>query len=163
MKLKSQKKGKKTNDLSNEKRIDDPKKLEFYQDMFYLLQTEPRYLAKILYLVQPDQMESFLETTVLTLFGDSFSPREELLLLKLFQKAIEVEMSVIKNVGDFLTVDSVVPKMVVTYNRRKLGLDYLKKILSPILNTIIKRDDLNFELNPTIVYGQLINEKEMKT
>eukprot|EP01098_Paradermamoeba_levis_P003688 TRINITY_DN1650_c0_g1_i3.p1 TRINITY_DN1650_c0_g1~~TRINITY_DN1650_c0_g1_i3.p1 ORF type:complete len:454 (+),score=145.55 TRINITY_DN1650_c0_g1_i3:133-1494(+) len=160
MKLKSQKKHKNN---ANEKRIDDPKKLEYYQDMFYLLQTEPRYLAKILYMVQSDQMESFLETTILTLFGEAFSPREELLLLKLFQKAIEVELSVIKNVGDFLTAESVVPKMVVTYNRRKLGLDYLKKILSPILTSVIRRDDLSLELNPTIVHGQIISEIEIKT
>lgn len=32
-----------------------------------------------------EQMESFLDTVILTLFGDAFSPREEYLILKLFQ------------------------------------------------------------------------------
>jgi len=58
--------------------------------MFYLLQTEPRYLAKCVYLIQPEEMDSFLETTILTLYGDAFSPREEFLILRLFQVNIMV-------------------------------------------------------------------------
>jgi hypothetical protein len=30
--------------------------IENYQDLFYLLQTEPRYLARVVYLVSPDQV-----------------------------------------------------------------------------------------------------------
>src|SRR4051794_24029158 len=56
-----------------------------YQNLFYLLQTEPKYLANLVYLMQPEQMESFLDTVILTLYGDAFSPREEYLILKLFQ------------------------------------------------------------------------------
>jgi len=165
IKLKSQKKkGAKAEQMNANQNKLDAKKLEYYQDAFYLLQTEPRYLAKIIFLVQPDQMESFLETVILTLFGENFFPREELLLLKLFQKAIEFEFALIKNVSDFLTGGSVLPTMVVTYNRRKPGMEYLKKALSPIMKRIIsKADDLNFELNPSVIHHQLINEMEIRT
>jgi hypothetical protein len=61
------------------------KRLEHYQDLFYILQTEPIYLANCIYVVNPAQLESFLETVILTLFGDAFSPREEYLVLSLFQ------------------------------------------------------------------------------
>ena len=64
-------------------------------------------------------MESFLETTILTLYGDAFSPREEFLVLKLFQLAMQHEISVIQHASDFLQSETVVPKMIVTYNRRK--------------------------------------------
>lgn len=33
----------------------------------------------------PEQMEAFLDTVILTLYGDAFSPREEFLILRLFQ------------------------------------------------------------------------------
>src|SRR3989338_3057904 len=92
---------------------------QFYQELFYLLQTEPKYLAKCVYHVQPEQMDSFLDTTILTLYGDAFSPREEYLILSLFKLAIKNEISKINSLSDFLKANTVVPKMVITYNRRK--------------------------------------------
>eukprot|EP01097_Dermamoeba_algensis_P011632 TRINITY_DN906_c0_g1_i1.p1 TRINITY_DN906_c0_g1~~TRINITY_DN906_c0_g1_i1.p1 ORF type:complete len:553 (+),score=155.09 TRINITY_DN906_c0_g1_i1:898-2556(+) len=54
--------------------------------------------------------------------------------------------------------------MVVTYNRRKPGIEYLKKVLSPIMKQIIgKADELNFELNPVTIHSQMINEMEIRT
>ena len=58
---------------------------QHYSNLFYLLHTEPKYLATLVYLMKADQMESFLDTVILTLYGDAFSPREEYLILKLFQ------------------------------------------------------------------------------
>jgi len=155
--LKSNKKVSTNNDLL------DARKLEHYQNLFYLLQTEPRYLAKCVYLVNAEQMESFLETTILTLYGDAFTPREEYLILKLFQLAIQHEISIIKQAGDFLAGDTVVPKMVITYNRRKLGLEYLRKTVAPLLNSVIDQTDLVFELNPLFIYNNMINDEEIKT
>jgi len=114
------------------------------------MQTEPRYLAKCVYLMNAEQMESFLETTILTLYA--FTPREEFLILKLFRLAIQHEMSIIKHLSDFLGGDSVVPKMVITYNRRKQGLEYLKKTLSPLLLNLVEKSDLNLELHPLNIY-----------
>lgn len=71
-------------------------------------------------------------------------------------------MSAIKKVSDFLKADSVVPKMVITYNRRKQGLDFLKTVLTPLLKEVVSKD-FNLELKPSIVYQQMINEEEIKT
>ncbi|EGG17353.1 RasGTPase-activating protein [Cavenderia fasciculata] len=142
--------------------INDPKKLEAYQNLFYLLQTEPKYLAGLVYLVQPEQMESFLSTVILTLFGDAFTPREEFLLLSLYRLSVQKEMSNIATVGDFLKADTVVPKMIITYNKRKQGTDYLKAVIGPILANVIKQD-LNLELKPSAVYISIISENEIRT
>lgn len=136
------------------------RKMEHYQNLFYLLQTEPKYLANLVYLMQPEQMEAFLDTVILTLFGDAFSPREEFLILRLFQLSIEKEMSVIKNVSDFLKADSVVPKMVIAYNRRKQGSEFLKSVLGPLLKNFITKD-LNLELKPQNIYQAMINDREI--
>lgn len=164
--LEKKKKKKKKEEEEEEVQWDlkkDPRKLEFYQELFYLLQTEPRYLAKCVYLVQPEQMDSFLDTTILTLYGDAFSPREEFLILKLFQLAIKNEISKIKSLSDFLKANTVVPKMVITYNRRKQGLEYLRTTLGPLLKVVMEKKDLSLELNPMLIYTSMINEMEIKT
>jgi Ras GTPase-activating-like protein IQGAP2/3 len=56
-------------------------------------------------------MDNFLETVLLTLYGDAFSPREEYLILELFRFSLNNEMKNVKNVRDFLKADSVVPQV----------------------------------------------------
>ncbi|EGC29378.1 Ras GTPase-activating protein [Dictyostelium purpureum] len=142
----------------------DQKQIESYQNLFYLLQTEPHYLAKLVTLIQADQMEDFLDTVFLTLFGDAFTPREEFLILSLFRLAIGQEMSRIKSAGDLLSVESVVPKMIITYTRRKQGHEFLKQIIAPILeNNVVNAPDLNLELNAVQVYQNMISEQEIQT
>jgi Ras GTPase-activating-like protein IQGAP2/3 len=141
----------------------DAKRLEVYQHLFYLLQTEPHYLAKLVTLVQPDKMEQFLETVILTLFGDAFSPREEFLILSLFNLAIGQEMNAMKSVGDLLSVDSVVPKMIIAYNHRKQGHDFLKQIIAPVLDSVTNIVELNLELNAVQVYQAMITDVEIQT
>lgn len=42
--------------------------------------------------------------------------------------------------------------MVITYNRRKQGLEYLRTTLGPLLKSVMERSDLNLELFPVLVY-----------
>lgn len=139
----------------------EPRKIANYQDMFYLLQTQPRYLARMIYMVNPDQMETFLDTTILTLYGDAYSPREEFLILRFFQLAIQHEISVISNLRDFMALETVVPKMVITYNRRKAGFEYLKRTFREPLEKFMKLE-INSEINPMTIYTQMINEEEIR-
>ncbi|EFA81719.1 RasGTPase-activating protein [Heterostelium album PN500] len=158
------KKSKKKKTDGNENVNLDGKQIESYQNLFYLLQTEPHYLAKLVTQVQADQMDSFLDTVILTLFGDAFSPREEFLILSLFRLAIGQEMSGIKSAGDLISVDSVVPKMIITYTRRKQGHEFLNQIIAPILeNHVINAPDLNLELNAVQIYQNMISEQEIQT
>jgi len=142
----------------------DPKKLEAYQALFYLLQTDPKYLARCVYMVNPQQLESFLHTVILTLFGDSFSPREEFLILRLLQLSIEREVSAIKSLGDFISgkAETIVPKMMSSYNRRQQGTDYLKKMLPPVVKKTLELEQI-LEMNPKSVYVAMINQDELSS
>lgn len=115
-------------------------------------------------MINPQQLENFLETVILTLFGDTDSPREEFLILSLFRLAMEREISVIKNLGDFIggQSETVLPKMINSYNKRKQGLNYLKKTVAPILEKFIK-NNVNLEFNPKQVYHAMIGEYEIRT
>lgn len=50
-----------------------------------------------------------------------------------------------------MKANTVVPKMVITYNRRKQGLEYLKTVLGPLLKGVMEKTDLNLELHPSLV------------
>lgn len=66
-------------------------KISQYQHLFYLLQTEPSYLARLMYHMNKKPANGatavngskLLETSVLALFGYAQNSREEYLLLKL--------------------------------------------------------------------------------
>jgi hypothetical protein len=141
----------------------DPKKVEAYQELFYLLQAESRYVAKLVYLVNIDEVQHFLDTVLITLYGAAFSPREEYLLLRLFQASIKNEMQVIKDIRGFIQAETVVPKMVITYNRRKQGVDYLKEVLGPLVKKVMEKGKLNLDLNPKLIYQKMITETEIRT
>lgn len=134
-----------------------------YQHLFYLLQTEPKYLAKIVYLISMGQLESFLETVILTLFGDVYSPREEYLLLQLLQAALEQEIGTYKDIGGFLESNTVIAKMIVAYNRREQGQEYLVKTLAPVLQRFIQVKDLELEISPLKVLNSILAEEETRS
>ena len=65
-------------------------RLVLYQQLFYLLQTQPSYFSKLLFMMSKtglftDRMKKQIENSVLTIFGYAQNSREEYLLLKLFK------------------------------------------------------------------------------
>ena len=74
--------------LSKEKRD----MLEAYQHLFYLLQTNPTYLAKLIFAMPQSRTTKFMESVILTLYNYAANQREEYLLLKLFKTALEEEI-----------------------------------------------------------------------
>lgn len=65
------------------------RKLELYQQLFYLLQTRPEYLSRMFSRIASDKAfdkhRKLVERVTLTLFGYGQDRREDYLLLKLFQ------------------------------------------------------------------------------
>ncbi|KAJ6247498.1 patterned expression site [Anaeramoeba flamelloides] len=138
------------------------KVLEHYQYLFYLLQTQPKYLARALYLIKPEDLEEFAQTMTLTLFGYAFSPREEYLLLNLFSLAIKEQVKRQKKPGEFISEDPAIAKMFVFYFRRFQYQSFLKELLEPVLKSVIKETKI-LELNTTKLYKVMINEEETRT
>lgn len=68
------------------------RKLELYQQLFYLLQTKPDYLSGLFIRITSDQSleknRKLVERVTLTLFGYGQDRREDYLLLKLFQVSL---------------------------------------------------------------------------
>jgi Ras GTPase-activating-like protein IQGAP1 len=71
-------------------------RLEAYQHLFYLLQTNPTYLARLIFAMPQSRTTKFMESAVLTLYNYASNQREEYLLLKLFKTALEEEIKLEK-------------------------------------------------------------------
>ena len=67
-------------------------RMEAYQHLFYLLQTNPTYLAKLIFEMPQDKTTKFMESVIYSLFNYGSNVREEYLLAKLFKTALEEEI-----------------------------------------------------------------------
>ncbi|KAJ2523382.1 iqgap- protein [Coemansia sp. RSA 2049] len=161
------------------------RRLEGYQNLFYLLQTQPLYLARLLFLLNQNGSKSLrtaqpssnsgesagvdisiaklIETIVLTLFGFAQNAREEYLLLKLFCAAIQIELSAIDTLPEFLRGNPIFIKLAVHYNRGAKERKYLRDLLQPLIKKVIDDPDLDLESDPLAIYRTLIREEESRT
>ncbi len=73
-------------------------KLELYQNLFYLLQTNPVYLAKLLFVIPLTNTSKFVESVVLELFNYASNSREEYLLLNLLTTALQEEIEYVATI-----------------------------------------------------------------
>lgn len=145
-----------SSDFSTNKKL-----MDGYSNLFYALQVEPRYLAKIARMVPVKETDAFIELLLLTLYGDSYSPREEYLILQLFKFSMEYEISTLKEVTALIQTETVVPKMVLTYNKRKQGIEYIKNTLTSFVKDVMVKD-YQFELAPLAIYRKLQNDSDIK-
>lgn len=66
--------------------------IQGYQHLFYLLQTHPDYLARLIFEMPQTRTTKFMESVILTIFNYASNQREEFLLMKLFEAAMKFEM-----------------------------------------------------------------------
>ncbi|ERE81588.1 ras GTPase-activating-like protein IQGAP2 [Cricetulus griseus] len=146
--------------LSKERR----KTLETYQQLFYLLQTKPLYLAKLIFQMPQNKSTKFMDTVIFTLYNYASNQREEYLLLKLFKTALEEEIkSKVDQVQDIVTGNPTVIKMVVSFNRGARGQNTLRQLLAPVVKEIIEDKALIINTNPVEVYKAWVNQLETQT
>jgi len=146
--------------LSREKR----EQLEAYQHLFYLLQTNPTYLARLIFKMPQSKTTKFMESVVLTLYNYASNAREEYLLLKLFETALREEIGdKIDQIVEIVTGNPTVIKMVVHFNRGAKGQTSLRDILAPLVKEVLTDKTLVINTSPTEVYKQWINQMETET
>ncbi|TDH12710.1 hypothetical protein EPR50_G00049690 [Perca flavescens] len=140
------------------------RKLEAYQHLFYLLQTNPPYLAKLIFQMPQNKSTKFMDTVVFTLYNYASNQREEYLLLKLFKTALEEEInSKVDQIQDIVTGNPTVIKMVVSFNRGARGHNTLRQLLAPVVKDIIEDKSLGINTNPVDVYKAWVNQLETAT
>uniref|UniRef100_A0A670KGF8 IQ motif containing GTPase activating protein 1 n=1 Tax=Podarcis muralis TaxID=64176 RepID=A0A670KGF8_PODMU len=145
--------------LSKEKR----EKLEAYQHLFYLLQTNPTYLAKLIFQMPQNKSTKFMDSVIFTLYNYASNQREEYLLLRLFKTALQEEIKYVGGTAEIVTGNPTVIKMVVSFNRGARGQNTLRQILAPVVKEIMEDKSLNIKTDPVDIYKSWVNQMESQT
>ncbi|KAH9006764.1 ras GTPase-activating protein [Lactarius hatsudake] len=133
------------------------RKLELYQQLFYLLQSRGEYLARLFLEMSgdnvPEKDRRLLERVVLTLFGYGQDRREDYLLLKLFQFSITEEIECAKTLADVIHGHPVYIN---------IALHYIRPKQTPLIRDVVATDDLDLEVDPKQIYRARIDLEEMR-
>ncbi|NXO43773.1 IQGA3 protein, partial [Locustella ochotensis] len=146
--------------LSKEKR----QKLETYQHLFYLLQTQPVYLARLIFQMPQNKSTKFMESVIFTLYNYASNPREAYLLLQLFKAALQEEIrSKVDHVHDILTGNATVIRLVVSFYRNVRGQNALREILAGPVQEVLQDRTLSIRTDPVDIYKAWINQTESQS
>ncbi|KAM4860776.1 ras GTPase-activating-like protein IQGAP3 [Thomomys bottae] len=146
--------------LSKEKR----QKLEAYQHLFYLLQTQPIYLAKLIFQMPQNRTTKFMEAVIFSLYNYASNRREAYLLLQLFKTALQEEIeSKVEQPQDVVTGNPTVVRLVVRFYRNERGQSALREILGKVIQDVLEDKVLSVHTDPVYLYKNWINQTEAQT
>ncbi|XP_008049212.1 ras GTPase-activating-like protein IQGAP3 [Carlito syrichta] len=146
--------------LSKEKR----QKLEAYQHVLYLLQTQPIYLAKLIFQMPQNKTTKFMEAVIFSLYNYASSRREAYLLLQLFKTALQEEIrSKVEQPQDVVTGNPMVVRLVVRFYRNGRGQSALQEILGKVVQDVLEDKVLSVHTDPVHLYKNWINQTEAQT
>eukprot|EP00117_Sycon_ciliatum_P048464 scpid19769/ scgid2682/ GTPase-activating protein; Ras GTPase-activating protein len=131
--------------------------LRHYGTLFFLLQTRPHYIAKLARQVGSACIDDLLKVIMFTLYGHHYDPREEHLLLCMFELALTQEFEQAADVTCVLRQNTAITRMMTSYTRRGPGQEYLHQVLTAPIVFLATAGD-NLEVDPVLVYTELVNK-----
>lgn len=144
------------------------RKLESYQQLFFTLQTQPQYLAKLFRRIREqgttEKESKRIEHLMMGLFGYAQKRREEYYLLKLISRSIREEIEACAALPDYLRGNFFWTKLLQNYTRSPRDRKYLRDLLGPLIrDNIIEDPALDLESDPMQIYRSAINNEELRT
>lgn len=144
------------------------RKLEQYQELFFVLQTQPQYMARLFRRVREQSLAEKdtkrIEQLTMSLFGLAQKRREEYLLLKLLTRSLKEEVEGCATLQEFLRGNFFWAKLFGNYVRSPRDRKFLKEILGPVIReNIIENEHLDLESDPMQIYRSAINNEELRT
>lgn len=144
------------------------RKLEHYQELFFILQTQPQYLARFFRKIR-EQATSERECErikhlMMGLFGYAQKRREEYYLIKLITRSIKEEIDSSPSIKDYLRGNFFWSKLFGAYAKSTRDRKYMRDILSPVLrDSIIDNPELDLESDPMVLYLGAIENEQLRT
>jgi Ras GTPase-activating-like protein IQGAP2/3 len=144
------------------------KKLEQYQVLFFLLQTQPQYLARLFRkLREQNTSDKEYEKTkhvIMGLFGYSQKRREEYYLIKLIVRSIKEEIQSCPTLNDWVRCNSFWTKLFTAYVKSPRDRKFLREILNPIVKEwILENSETDLESDPMQIYRSSVINEELRT
>lgn len=144
------------------------KKLEHYQEMFFILQTQPQYLARLFKRFReqglPEKESKRTELLMMGMFGFAQKRREEYYLLRLVARAMKEEADSCGSLQDYHRGNFFWSKILNAYLRSPRDRKYMKDIFGPMVReSIFEPEGLDLESDPLQIYRSAINNEELRT
>ncbi|KAF3397349.1 Ras GTPase-activating-like protein rng2 [Talaromyces pinophilus] len=144
------------------------KKLEQYQVLFFLLQTQPQYLARLFRKLREqntsDKEYDKTKHIIMGLFGYAQKRREEYYLIKLITRSIKEEIQTCPSLQDWARCNSFWLKLFVAYVKSPRDRKFLREILNPIVKEwILENPDIDLESDPMQIYRTAVINEELRT
>ncbi|NXK51406.1 IQGA1 protein, partial [Chauna torquata] len=128
------------------------------------LQTQPVYLARLIFQMPQNKSTKFMESVIFTLYNYASNPREAYLLLQLFKVALQEEVrSKVDHIHDILTGNATVIRLVVSFYRNARGQNALRQILGGPVQEVLQDKTLSIRTNPVDIYKAWINQTESQS
>lgn len=144
------------------------RKLEQYQELFFILQTQPQYLARLFKRLREQATAEKecerIKHLIMGLFGYAQKRREEYYLLKLITRSMREEVERCPSIKDYLRGSFFWAKLFAAYVKSPRDRKYLRDILGPIIkDNITDVSDLDLESDPMLIYLSAIENEQLRT
>lgn len=141
-----------------------------YSQLFYLLQTNPRYLATLVFIEQPlegwapAKISNFLQHVIQSTYNFASNARESYLQLQLFRTALKKEITEkVNHAKEFITGNPTVTKLVILHHRGQGFSHYLSDMLAPLVKPLLADEALFLSTDPIEFYQRWLNQTELET
>lgn len=143
-------------------------KLEKFQELYFYLQTQPQYLARLCRRLQEQALpEKELERTkhlFMGLFGYAQKRREEYYLVKLMVKSLQGDIKACPSLQEYKRYNPFWDRLFGVYSKSPKDRKFLRDVFGGIVKDhIIENPDLDLESDPLQIYQSMICEEELQT
>ncbi|CAK4033698.1 Ras GTPase-activating rng2 [Lecanosticta acicola] len=146
------------------------KKLTGYEELFFLIQTQPQYLARVFNVLThrglAEKESKNVERLMMILFGYAQKSREEYLLLKVLATSCQETISRCQTLEDYTRQQNGTfqQRLILTYVRSPKERAFLKTLFGGMVkNGICAQDHLDLESDPLQIYRAILNNEELST
>ena len=144
------------------------RKLEHYQELFFILQTQPQYLARLFKRLREQATAERecerIKHLMMGLFGYAQKRREEYYLVKLITRSMKEETDNCASMQDYLRGNFFWAKMFSAYIKSPRDRKYMRNLLSPIIkDNIVDNPELDLESDPMQIYLSAIENEQLRT
>ena len=144
------------------------RKLEHYQELFFMLQTQPQYLARLFRNIREkataEKECERMKHLIMGLFGYAQKRREEYYLLKAMTRSIKEEVDSCSSIQDYLRGNFFWAKVFGAYIKSPRDRKYMKDLLGPLVKeNILENPELDLESDPLQIYHKAIENEQLRT
>ena len=144
------------------------RKLEHYQELFFLLQTQPQYLARLFRRIREhataEKECERIKHLMMGLFGYAQKRREEYYLVKLIVRSLKEEIDNAISLHDYLRTNSFWNRLFGAYIKSPRDRKFMRDVLGGMIKeNFIDSRELDLESDPLQIYLSAINNEELRT